>query len=230
MNMTFKAFLLKAWTVTDDRILYKNKELLLSSLERVEHSPVKDETSNGVLTVFWNDGLRFANFAYPYSQREDAKKAIEHILRVVHGEDAVIADKKQIQITEKGFRKKCNVCGHIYCYTINDLKKNKELERDGLLNSMSAFAGGLSGFYGASATSLQSSNDLKARIIDYNKCPSCGSRDLTDITDEELEQVKQQQTVAISCADELKKFKELLDSGVVTQEEFDAKKKQLLGL
>lgn len=31
-------------------------------------------------------------------------------------------------------------------------------------------------------------------------------------------------------ADELKKFKELLDSGVITQEEFDAKKKQLLGL
>lgn len=33
-----------------------------------------------------------------------------------------------------------------------------------------------------------------------------------------------------SSADELKKFKELLDMGVITQEEFDAKKKQLLGL
>lgn len=33
-----------------------------------------------------------------------------------------------------------------------------------------------------------------------------------------------------SNADELKKFKDLLDSGVITQEEFDAKKKQLLGL
>ncbi len=33
-----------------------------------------------------------------------------------------------------------------------------------------------------------------------------------------------------SNADELKKFKELLDSGVISQEEFDAKKKQLLGL
>ena len=35
---------------------------------------------------------------------------------------------------------------------------------------------------------------------------------------------------ALSAADELKKFKELLDLGIVTQEEFDAKKKQLLGL
>ncbi len=33
-----------------------------------------------------------------------------------------------------------------------------------------------------------------------------------------------------SSADELKKFKELLDMGIITQEEFDAKKKQLLGL
>lgn len=33
-----------------------------------------------------------------------------------------------------------------------------------------------------------------------------------------------------SNADELKKYKELLDSGVITQEEFDAKKKQLLSL
>ena len=33
-----------------------------------------------------------------------------------------------------------------------------------------------------------------------------------------------------SNAEELKKYKDLLDSGIITQEEFDAKKKQLLGL
>ena len=38
------------------------------------------------------------------------------------------------------------------------------------------------------------------------------------------------QEIPQSNADELKKFKELLDMGVITQEEFDAKKKQLLGL
>lgn len=35
---------------------------------------------------------------------------------------------------------------------------------------------------------------------------------------------------AESNADELKKYKDLLDSGVISQEEFDAKKKQLLGV
>lgn len=42
-----------------------------------------------------------------------------------------------------------------------------------------------------------------------------------------------QGTMAIQSSDEadqIKKYKELLDTGVITQEEFDAKKKQLLGL
>jgi len=38
------------------------------------------------------------------------------------------------------------------------------------------------------------------------------------------------QEIPQSNADELKKYKELFDSGVISQEEFDAKKKQLLGL
>lgn len=33
-----------------------------------------------------------------------------------------------------------------------------------------------------------------------------------------------------SPAEQIKEYKDLLDSGVITQEEFDAKKKQLLGL
>lgn len=38
------------------------------------------------------------------------------------------------------------------------------------------------------------------------------------------------QEIPQSNADELKKYKDLYDSGVISQEEFDAKKKQLLGL
>jgi predicted Zn-dependent peptidase len=34
----------------------------------------------------------------------------------------------------------------------------------------------------------------------------------------------------LSAADEIRKFKDLLDSGVISQEEFDKKKEQLLGL
>lgn len=44
------------------------------------------------------------------------------------------------------------------------------------------------------------------------------------------EKVVIQRATQISKADELGKYKTLLDSGVITQEEFDAQKKQLLGL
>ena len=46
----------------------------------------------------------------------------------------------------------------------------------------------------------------------------------------QLEQQKEITTKNPSSADEIAKFKKLLDDGVITQEEFDAKKKQLLGL
>lgn len=47
-----------------------------------------------------------------------------------------------------------------------------------------------------------------------------------------LDRAKPHETVVqqTSPADELKKFKELLDMGVISQAEFDAKKKQILGL
>ena len=51
----------------------------------------------------------------------------------------------------------------------------------------------------------------------------------------ERQQEKVNVTVAASApktdeTDQIKKYKDLLDSGIITQEEFDAKKKQLLGL
>ena len=41
---------------------------------------------------------------------------------------------------------------------------------------------------------------------------------------------KQSSSASSNAANEIKQYKELLDSGVITQEEFDAKKKQLLNL
>lgn len=57
---------------------------------------------------------------------------------------------------------------------------------------------------------------------------------ITDFIRKKIEEIKNTSVGGVvqqaSPAEELKKFKELLDLGVITQEEFDAKKKQLLGL
>ncbi|PHA45142.1 hypothetical protein COE68_10365, partial [Bacillus toyonensis] len=41
---------------------------------------------------------------------------------------------------------------------------------------------------------------------------------------------KPQVAASVSGADEILKYKELLDQGVISEEEFQAKKKQLLGI
>ena len=237
MNMTFKASMCKEWTLTDDKIIVGNKEILLSSITKAEHSPLIGKAtmfkSNGVIQVFYGSGaFDFATLAYPSKQRDDGEKAAEYILTFVGGEETKKEIEKQREIREKGFRKRCNVCGKIICYTLEDIEENKRRARSAGLSSIGGIAGALSGNYAAGATSNQTAADEINRIIDYTKCPSCGSRDLVDITDEDIAKINAQQNgqSAISSADELKKFKELLDSGVLTQEEFDEKKKQLLGL
>ena len=62
-------------------------------------------------------------------------------------------------------------------------------------------------------------NAISALLIDRQDKKNA-TASVTNITNEILQ----------SDADELKKFKELLDCGIITQEEFDAKKKKLLGL
>lgn len=44
------------------------------------------------------------------------------------------------------------------------------------------------------------------------------------------EEKNKQATIEISSVDEIRKYKELLDDGIISNEEFEAKKKQLLGL
>ena len=134
---------------------------------------------------------------------------------------------------EAEIRKKCNVCGHIMCYTALDLHNNRQNAKMAKMDAVSGVANALNGQHAASAVNQANVQQRISQIVDYNKCPKCGSVDLQTLnkSDYELE-MKKANTVSstTSSADELKKFKELLDDGVITQEEFDAKKKQLLGL
>lgn len=225
MNMTFKAAMMKEWTLKDDKIICGKMEIPLSSISRIEHSLPKGLGSNGVIQVFHNIGtLGFSTLAYPKKQSEEGAQAAAYIAD--HAGDAAKALEK---VRKEGFRKRCKICGNIFCYTFEDLENNKRLAKSATL---SAF-GSLGGTYASSATNIQTANDQLARIIDYTKCPKCGSRDLVDATEEDIARMQQPQGTVVqqaSAADELKKFKELFDSGVISQEEFDAKKKQLLGL
>lgn len=148
------------------------------------------------------------------------------------GEYTIVDSKESNELTNTERRKRCNVCGKIICYTLKDIEDNQRRAKSAAWSAVGGIAGGLSGNYAAGAISNQTADNQLNNIIDYDKCPHCGSRDLVEITNEEIPCTNTQQIeqTSISSADELKKFKELLDMGVITQEEFDQKKKQLLAL
>ena len=231
MNITCKAFMLKEWTLLDDKIIIGKKEILLSSISRAKHDRIKPGQTNGVIQVFYGD-CAFATLAYPKKQREDGEKAAAFILATVEGADANERVKERERIQKEGYRKICNVCGHIFVYTDEDLDNNIRHAKSARNSAIAGLSSAVGGHYGSSAVNTQTANDELNRITDYSRCPKCGSHNISDATDEDIEKSKQHAGVAhqVSSADELKKYKELLDSGVITQEEFDAKKKQLLGL
>lgn len=127
----------------------------------------------------------------------------------------------------------CQICGQVFRYTNTDLERNKQIKKEAekLQNQALIDSIGFNTIL-SSIDSQRAENKLNT-MRDYFSCPKCKSTKLKRISEEELNQIKENKnasTSTVSSADELKKFKELLDIGVITQEEFDAKKKQLLGL
>ena len=158
------------------------------------------------------------------------------------GEKAYLCDKEGTIIETPNYYKEtrvlCNSCGHTYSFSQADIDDNKKIAKSAMWSSIGGIAGALSGAYAAGAINNASAEQKISQIKDYTKCPHCNSSDITFLSDEEWDELKEkkmkqethQSTQDFSVADELKKFKELLDNGVISQEEFDAKKKQLLGI
>lgn len=68
-------------------------------------------------------------------------------------------------------------------------------------------------------------------VEENHNCPSPIKSDTTqDVSSQQQERAEHTINRGFSAADEIEKFKRLLDKGIITQEEFEAKKKQLLGL
>lgn len=125
-------------------------------------------------------------------------------------------------------RKKCNVCGTIFCYTEQDLKDSIGKAFSNLAGSIVQIGGAATGNMGAAIYGKQNASN---KVIDYSRCPNCNSKDIVTYypeAEKEIDSTQNQQQQ--SSTDEILKFKNLLDIGAITQEEFDAKKQQLLGL
>ena len=130
------------------------------------------------------------------------------------------------------YRMRCNVCGQIFCYTDEDLAKNSENAGMSAISAIGGLASALGGGSIFHTHHLKGQADRYAdQIVDYSRCPFCHSTDISEIKDGEAAQKSNNASApAASPVEEIKKYKELLDMGIITQEEFEEKKRQLLGL
>ena len=152
------------------------------------------------------------------------KVTIEEIRKLCEEKDAEM---------NKEHRMKCNVCKKVYCYTGGDIEKNIQAAKEMRRAAANAAMQSLAGTQITASSEMNRMDNLKNQIVDYSRCPFCNSKDVVEISDDEWQaslNAASPASSSVSNVDELKKVKELLDMGIITQEEFDIKKKQLLGL
>ena len=139
-------------------------------------------------------------------------------------------------ILDEEHRMKCNVCGNIFCFSYRDIILQSRAEKRAAITNLLTGAAQVSAALGGNRLDMMNANTLantnavtQPKITDYSACPRCGSKDIMELTQEAIAEKSENQQ-HYSEADEILKFKDLLDKGIITQEEFDAKKKQIFGL
>ena len=238
-GVLFKAATMKEWTLYRDSIQLGREKFLFSELSKVVNAEIPtNRLLQGVINIFPKSG-GFKLLGYAFSQKDAAAQAVEYISRKI--EDSLTpeesAARRELEAFQAGRerRMRCNVCGSIFCYSYQDLLRNQELAKQA---KNAAIRGALSTIATSQILGAQEQAEADrklAQIRDYTHCPNCNSTDLKQLSDDEYREALAAKNApapaaAPSAADEIKKFKELLDLGIITQEEFDAKKKQLLGL
>lgn len=77
---------------------------------------------------------------------------------------------------------KCNICGKITCYTDKDLKDNNKQSLVAGLAALSTIGNAVAGTRYDMYESSKLSNRATNKVVDYSKCPNCGSKDIILVT------------------------------------------------
>lgn len=85
------------------------------------------------------------------------------------------------------YRRKCNVCGKIFCFTDEDIKDNLKNTAMAGLNALGQIGSVFGGTIFHTSYFSEESNRFKNKVIDYDKCPYCNSSDIEIVVDDELE-------------------------------------------
>lgn len=140
-------------------------------------------------------------------------------------------------------RMQCSVCGRIFCYTDSDIQNNKTNATFGMLLSIGSIASALGGTRYDMYEQGKAANAQYAQVKDLSHCPYCNSVSITEISVSPVPQLSNQAKEGsgvtkvalkgnpIQDEDEMMQyFREMLDIGMISQEEFEEQKKHLLGV
>lgn len=237
MEMKFEKipFTMAAWTLTDDEIVYPAKSRSVKLRETYDWELMPPTVRGGDGTIRYNHKYwHLTTIKYEYRKREAAREAFEYAR--AHSLDNALNHE---------IRMRCEICGERFCYTINDIRAQQKQLAALALSLGGSLIAGLAGngvWYMANSMNY---HQVASSVKDYARCPHCQSKSLALIDDEP------EDTFAVSAKDEkalnsakqphekrdtmseieqVIKFKELFDAGILTEDEFTAKKKQILGI
>lgn len=90
------------------------------------------------------------------------------------------------------YRKKCNVCGKVFCYSDKDLKNNtlnSAMSAVSAIGSLASIFGGGTIFHTAHLNNQ--TNRYADKVVDINKCPYCNSSNVSFLSDEEWKKLQE---------------------------------------
>ena len=239
MDLHFEQIgLYKSWHVTDSYVVIGEKSFVCTTIKKVEHNERKRK-----ITIFIDDA-NHSVYEVKYAKENAANglqayRFFEEQIEI-RSENLKKQQKEQQELIEKlqktEIRMRCNVCGTFFCYKMSDLIDNMENARQAQSSAGLAMFSALLGTQLGTYANISGARYYMGKIKDYAHCPNCHSTSLTSIAVEEnqdgeiVQPVPTMPVAQLSPADEIRRFKDLCDQGVITQEEFETKKKQLLGL
>lgn len=77
MNLSFKCFLCKGWTILDYKIIYGDKEISFDDIQKITAYSKSDLRHNGVIQIMVNN--KRINLVYPNKEKINGEKAYLYI-------------------------------------------------------------------------------------------------------------------------------------------------------
>ena len=246
VNVSFNGMMYPSWTADEEAISFKGKKYSYSSISSMVIFSTGALGTNGVLNVIVNGKkiiLTFKGKQYPL-----IKEFVAYVNNIIDKNNGIEDDAiynltgargRSIKIYEDKVIIKVNItAGSLLTHNATDGAKT--IYYSDVIGVQYKECGATLGYLQLETASLQmnnkNSNFFSENSFTFNADLNAKMAEVSKYVQERVEYFKnnrknpQQVVQATSSADELLKFKELLDMGVITQEEFDAKKKQLLGL